>query len=248
MKTIKSIIIFAFVCAHCILSAQTKTLVNSFNEATISPHIETTFIEGEEESVTILESSVPKDKINIEVKNNELSVYLEGAKAITKNKKVYKDGQKRKESIYKGKVLTIQVTYKNLKKLILCGEEKTLCKSALKSDHFDLQIFGDNQVVLNEVQFNEFSTEVFGESELIIKSGKVHTQSITAFGESHINLVEVASNVSKITSFGEAEFTVNCSDQIKFSAFGEAKLNYKGTATVKKGITLGDTTITAISN
>src|ERR1700712_468206 len=85
--------------------AQT-TNVNHFNKVIVSPHIQVTFIEGNEESVSIEKSTVSNDKINIEVHGTTLRIYLDGAKEIDKNEKTYEDGQKVKRPLYKGTVVS----------------------------------------------------------------------------------------------------------------------------------------------
>src|SRR6476619_7447719 len=90
--------------------AQTTTAVNHFNKVIVSPHIQVTFIEGDEESVTIEKSTVNNEKINIEVNGKTLRIYLDGAKEVTKNEVVYEDGHKVKRPIYNGTVVTATVT------------------------------------------------------------------------------------------------------------------------------------------
>ena len=65
MKLIKNTLIIALVCISQVMLGQTKKAVASFNKVIISPHIETTFVQGEEESVTILENTLSNDKVNI---------------------------------------------------------------------------------------------------------------------------------------------------------------------------------------
>jgi ribosomal protein L31 len=246
MKNLKIAIIVAFIFIGQTFFAQTKTAVASFNEVIISPHIETTFVQGNEESVTIIDSTEPADKINIEVKGNTLRVYLDDAKETTKHKKVKINGVKRKVPIYKGKVLTILVTYKNIDDLSLRGEQATLCESLIDNDAFKLKIYGESQVTFNEVRFMDFEVAIYGESELTIKKGHIEHQNITAYGEANVNLIEVANKTSKLKAYGEAEFRIQASEQIKLTAYGEATLLFKGTAKIVKGLSIGDVEITKI--
>lgn len=239
-----AIIVLVFTCQ--IVLAQTKKTVESFNKVVISPHIETTFIQGDEESVTILESTELEGKVNIEVKGKTLGVYLDDAKEITKTKKVIKDGREIKVPIYKGKVLTILVTYKTIKNLSIRGEQPTLCKSLIDQDEFALKIYGESQVTFNEVNLKELDADIYGESELTIKEGVIVNQKITVYGESEINLVEVDNKVSKFKAYGESEFSIQASERIKFTAYGEAELRYKGTANIDKGLSFGDSQIKRI--
>ena len=240
MKNLKYSLVLLLVCMSQIALAQTKKPVESFNKVIISPHIETTFIQGDEESVTILESSELEDKINIEVKGGTLRVYLDDAKETTKNESITKDGMKMKVPIYKGKVLTILVTYKNINALSLRGEQRTRCKSLMDEKKFTLNIYGESQVTFNHVNFDTFNVDIYGESELIIKKGTTVKQNITAYGAGIINLVGVDNKSSKLKAYGEAVFKIQASKSIKFTAYGEATLRYKGKAEVNKGLSFGD--------
>lgn len=226
--------------------AQTTTNVNHFNKAIISPHIQVTFVEGNEESVTIENSTVDKDKINIEVNGNTLRIYLDGAKDITKNKKVYDNGYEEKRSIYNGTIVTSIVTYKTLEDLSVRGEETIVCKSLLKGDKFRLTIFGESHLILNEVKLGQLQTVMYGESSLEIKAGSIHSQKYVVYGEGKINSLAISGNTSKITAYGEANFQMNVSDEIKITAFGDAKLAYKGNPTINKGLHIGEMQIDKI--
>src|SRR5205085_12606722 len=117
MQQLKFIIITLMVFSVKALVAQTTTAVDRFDKVIISPHIEVTFIEGNEESVTIEKCTVDKEKLNIEVNNKTLRIYLDGAKELTKNKKVYDNGYEEKQPIYKGTIVTAIVTYKTMNDL-----------------------------------------------------------------------------------------------------------------------------------
>lgn len=246
MKNLRYYITIVLICIAQIAISQTKKEVSSFDAVIISPHIEVTFIEGNEESVTIEESTEPEDKINIEVKGKTLRVYLDDAKETTKNRKVVKNGIKMKEPIYKGKVLTITVTYKTLNTLSIRGEQATLFKSKIDSETFKLKIYGESQVVFNEVNFQEFDAIIYGASTLEIKNGTIENQEITGYGESVTDLLNVDNETTRLKAYGEAEFKIQSSQRIKFTAYGEAKLYYKGTATIDKGLNIGDVKISRI--
>tara|TARA_R100001369_G_scaffold37178_1_gene62607 strand:- start:804 stop:1547 length:744 start_codon:yes stop_codon:yes gene_type:complete len=246
MKNLKHITIIALIFIGQTLSAQTKKTVAPFNKVIISPHIETTFVKGDEESVTIIDSTEPDDKINIEVKGNTLRVYLDDAKEFTKSEKIEKNGMKMTVPIYKGKVLTILVTYKSIDDLSLRGEQKTVFESLINVEDFKLKIYGESVVLFNAVNFKEFDADIYGESQLTIKKGSISHQKITAYGECEINLVAVDNKTSRLKAYGEAEFTVNASERIKFTAYGEAELHYTGAADVDKGLSIGDSKINRI--
>jgi hypothetical protein len=226
--------------------AQTTTAVNHFNRVIVSPHVQVTFIEGIEESVTIEKSTVSNDKINIEVNGKTLRIYLDGAKEVDKNEVRYEDGHKVKQPRYNGTVVSAIVTYKTLDELSVRGEETQVCKSLLKGNKFSLKIYGESKVFLDEVNLGELRTTLYGESFLEIKSGSITDQKYIAYGESKINSLGITSSTTKITAYGEADFRVNVSDKIKFTAFGDATLGYRGNPEITRGLNIGDVHIDKI--
>jgi hypothetical protein len=130
----------------------------------------------------------------------------------------------------------------------LRGEQKTVCESPLEADEFKLSIYGESEVIFNEIKFIDFDVDIYGESELTVKKGTTINQSITAYGESEINLIEVLNENSKVKAYGETEVRINSSKYIKFNAYGEAELYYKGDAEVDKGLSFGESSVTKIGS
>ena len=245
MKTITYYIVL--LCLSVITSgiAQTKD-VKPFNKVVISPHIEAVLVEGSTESVTIKDNTISNDKVNIEVKGKTLRVYLDDAKETTKTKTVVINGTKRKVPIYKNKVLTIEITYKTLETLSTRGEQNITCESAIEQEALNLKIYGESQVVLNNVTLDYLQLTIYGESEFSIASGTINEQKITAYGESRVNLFNIENETSKLRAYGEAEFKINASNEIKITAYGDASLEHKGNASIRKGIAIGDVAISQV--
>ena len=243
LKTYISVMLFF---TFKITVAQNTTHVNHFDKVIVSPHIEVTFIEGNEEKVTIEKNTVSNDKINIEVNGKTLRIYLDDAKEVVKTEAVYENGNKVKRPVYEGTVVTATVMYKKLEELSIRGEETIICKSLLKGDRFRLKNYGESEVFLNDVSLGELKTTIYGQSVLVIKAGSVKEQKYTAYGESKINSLGINSNTTKITVYGESNFQINVSDEIKLTAFGEAVVEYKGNPTINKGINIGEVKINKI--
>ncbi len=218
---------------------QTTTQVNQFSKAIISPNIQVTFIEGNEEAVTIEKSTVSNDKIHIEVKDKTLRIYLDGQKELPKNETIHKNGDKQKEFAYKGTVVTATVRYKILSDLSIRGEETQVCKSTLKGKKFKLKIYGESHVILDDVSLDQLQATLYGESTLEIKFGIIKDQRYISYGESVVNSFGIDNNKTKIIAYGESNFKINASDAIKTTAYGGARLEYKGSAEINKGITIG---------
>lgn len=227
--------------------AQTKTFsVNSFDKIIVSPHIQVDFIQADKESVVINDISVSFEKLNVEVSGKTLEVYLDDAKMTTKNETEKNNDYKVKHPIYNGTIVKATIYYKNLNELSLRGEEKFICKSLLNSEKFKLRIYGETEVLLNEVKLNTLSTIIYGESILEIKKGTIGNQKITAYGESKINTLGVETESVKITLYGESDVNLNVSKNLKITSYGEANIKYTGNPKINKGIVIGDTTIEKI--
>ncbi|MCF6224543.1 MAG: DUF2807 domain-containing protein [Flavobacteriaceae bacterium] len=228
--------------------AQNKTvLVGHFEKVIVSPHIQVNFEQGNEESVIINDISVDLKKLNIDFSGKTLHVYLEGAKTTTKNETTKTNNQKIKHPIYNGTIVKLTIIYKTINDLSLRGEEDFVFKSKLKTDKFQLKIYGESRLNFNDVQFNSLHTTIYGEAVLNFKSGKIGKHKITSYGESKIKAFDVVNESAKLTAYGEAEFELHVVNSLKVTAYGEAVVEYKGNPEVNKGIVLGEATIRKVS-
>jgi hypothetical protein len=225
------------------LFGQTAKPVAHLNKLIVIPNIAVTFVEGNDESVTIEKSTVSNDKIHIEVTNNVLRIYLDGQKDLPKNEKSFENGYKEKRSVYKGTVVTATVSYKTLNALSIRGEETQVCKSPLKQENFKLKIYGESHVIFEQVNLGNLQATIYGEGCLEIKSGTISDQNFIAYGDSEVKNFAINGTTAKITAYGDANFEVNASEAIKFTAFGDAKLQYKGNPEIKRGLNIGDVQI-----
>ena len=74
MLKIKSILAAVLTIAVAGAFAQKTTTVRSFEKVIVSPYIQVTFVEGNEEAVTVESCSVPMKKFNIESKGGTLRI------------------------------------------------------------------------------------------------------------------------------------------------------------------------------
>lgn len=229
-----------------LITAQTKIIdVETFDKIIISPHIEVIFQEGEKESVSIESIEVPMEKLNVEVKNETLNVYLDGAKIISPNKKDYINGYKRTSSIYKETVVKAIVTYKKLSSIDLRGEQKFVFENNINADKLRLKIYGEAEVTMNEVDIQNLQASIYGENNLKIKSGTIDNQKFTSYGESEVNTLNVENVTTKVTSYGDATFLFNVSTDLNVTAYGDTTIEYTGNPNLNRGIVIGDTEITS---
>lgn len=245
----KNILLLGLICTLSAFSLQAqekKTVVESFNKVIVSPHIEVTFYEGDEESVVVESSEVSNDKLNIEVDGSTLRLYLDGAKTTTKAEKVKNNDYKGRRSLYDGTMVRAKVTYKTLERLSIRGEEMAKIESPIEQEDFHLTIYGESKVYFKEMTTEELTVSIYGESYLEIKGGSVGNQKYRAYGESEVNTLGMGNGSTKITAYGESNFNVNVSDRLRVTSYGEAKIQYEGDPDVDKGIVIGETSIRKI--
>jgi putative autotransporter adhesin-like protein len=220
-------------------TAQTKNTA-PFNKVIISPYIQVTFVQGNKESVTINDIDVDANKLHIEVTDNTLRIYLEGAKDFPKNEKDYSNGYKETYPLYNKTSVVATVTYKTLEALSIRGEENIVCEGPVNGDKFTLKIYGEPNVAFNKMNLQKLSATLYGEGTLEIKTGAIKEQKYVCYGEGKINSLAIEGNTSNLTAYGMADFKLNISDRIKITAFGDAKLHYKGNPEIDKGLHFGD--------
>ena len=226
-----------------LLAQKQEIKVASFDNVVISPHIEATFVEGDRELVTIVDSDVPLDKLNVIVDGKTLKIYLDGAKDYTKSKKVKHDGYKERYQLYDGTQVTATISYKHLKKLSVRGEEDIRIESTLQQSDFELTVYGESDVIVNSVEIDNMKVVMYGESYLRIKAGEIGYQKYKCFGQSEVDALGVSNRTAKITSYGESEIRISVSDRLKVTSYGESEVNYRGNPSIDKGVVLGENSI-----
>ena len=205
------------------------------------------FKKAERGSVIIEKSKIDESKINIEVKNKTLHIYLDDAKTVTKTEKVTINSVVQNRPIYKGTMLSLIINYKELQEASLRGEESITFQNAIDNPELDLKIYGESRVVVNKIIAKKLKIAIYGESFLKIKDGNVDYQRYRCYGESEINALKLNTEKTKIAVYGSSHIAINCNEELKISAFGEASIQYTGDATLKNGLKIGETVIQKIN-
>ena len=87
MQTPKILIAVLLSGCAILANAQNSRNVAHFNKIIVSPYIQVTLVEGDEESVAINELHTDNSKLHIEVNDQTLRIYLEGPKIFPNMKK-----------------------------------------------------------------------------------------------------------------------------------------------------------------
>lgn len=240
MQLFKTILAAGFFAVTAFCAKAQTGVVGHFKKVIVSPYIQVTFVQGETESVKINNIIVDSSKLHVEMEDGALRLYLDGAKDLPHDKHGYdNNGNKHSYPLYPDHAVIATVTYKTLEALSLRGEENYVCQSPLTTDEFTLRVYGEGKVTFNEVHIGEMHATMYGESTLEINAGTITEQYYTCYGESKINATTITGRESKVTAYGEAQFNLNVTDRIKITAFGEAKLRYRGNPNIVKGLHFG---------
>lgn len=235
--------IFSFGFCH----AQSESIeVSDFDKVIISPYIEVNFHKSDNESVVIENSKIDSEKIHIEIDKNELHIYLDDAKFVGKDEEVIVNGQKQDRPIYNGTQASITVNYKTLEDVQIRSEERFNFEDNIDSKDFSLDIYGSPKVYFESITADEFKVALYGESYLEVKGGNINFQRYRCYGESEVDAVNLLSKETKIAAYGDNHIVVNVSEELKVSAFGDAKIQYKGNAKVNSGLKIGETVVQKI--
>ncbi len=220
--------------------------LHSFDHVIVSPNIEVIFKKGTKESVSIESISVPEEKFNVELKNDKLHLFLEGAKITSPTRKEFVNGYEMQNPIYQGPVVKVIVTYNDVHTFDLRGEEKFVFEDKLEAVDLRLKIYGEAEVYMNYVDIQNLNTSIYGENYFVVKEGSIESMKLKVYGESEVNTMEVESSETKLTVYGESQFFFNVSNKIKVTSYGESTIEYAGSASLNKGVIVGDTDISQV--
>ena len=126
------------------------------------------------------------------------------------------------------------------------SEEVINFEDAISVEEFNLDIYGSPKVYFESITAEDFKVAVYGESYLEVKAGNVDFQRYRCYGKSEVSAVDLQSSETKIAAYGNNHIVVNVSEKLKVSAFGEARIQYKGDAKVNSGLKIGETVIQKI--
>jgi len=218
-------------------------LLEPFNKIVVSPKINLVLIHGTQESIELDIRRADPERVNVKVKGKTLRIYLDNARKYVKHDKYRVNGYKCKEKQYEGVRVTAYVTYNQLKKLEVRGEEWVQVVDPLVADKFKLKVYGVSDLHFSSIQTDRLKVKLYGVNELDVDAGRVKVQKYSLFGENRVDTRSMESNIAKTSVFGEGDFNLTVSRKLKVSAMGETFVTYRGPAYVHKGIVFGESKI-----
>lgn len=237
MKTLATLLFMTI--ALSALAQDNAMPVSSFKKIVTSPKIKLVLKKGDKESVRITALNVDASQVNVVVKGNKLHIYLDDARYLEQNIKIWEEGYKWKRSMYSDASVTAYVTYKELKSVEMRGEERLICDEEIVAQKFKLRLYGRTEVRLASLKTGKLKATMYGENMLRIKAGTTGHQKYTLYGENLIDVTGVESRTAATTVYGEGRVAMNVLEEVRLNAFGEPLISVDGPAHVSKGIVIG---------
>jgi Putative auto-transporter adhesin, head GIN domain len=224
--------------------AQTESKsLSSFKNIVASPHISVILTKGDKESIRLVYNNISPERVNVLVKGKTLHLFLDHARVAERHfhrRNVNFYGNK---GMYEGVSVTAYVTYTALKTLEIRGDGEISCEDAIVADKFKLRAFGENEIRLSSLKTKKFKASLYGENDVKILSGEANRQVFRLFGENKIDNRGLCSATVSVRVFGEGKLSLNATDEVHFSAFGEPVISVTGNPVISRGIVIGHTSI-----
>lgn len=239
MKNLSATFVFLFV-VSCLQAQEIQKDVKPFTRIIASPRINLILSKGDQEHVRLVYNDVDRGKINIEVRNKTLSIYLDDARKVEKVMR-HSDTWRNGRGIYEGVSVTAYVTYKEIDALEIRGNQELTCRDAIEAEEFRLRAYGENEITLASLKTDFFKASLYGQNDLKIKKGRVVEQKYKLYGENKIDTRNVRSAFASASIFGEGNLKINSSEHVRIDAFGEPDVHVDGGAHVNKRLVIGET-------
>ncbi len=235
-------IIFLMGCVFAV-KAQSSYRIGNFNRVVVSPHINLVLQKGSDSSVKIEAARVDPDLIVVDVSNDVLSIYLQGARYHENNDRYdYVNGRWKNDS-YQDAEVTAYVTFEDLYSLQVRGDQFVRCMDTLDQRSLKIAFYGEVRGLFASLQLREFRLSMFGGNELEVLSGHSRNQYIRCYGDNEVLFKDFEGDEIKVALFGDNALELFANDEIKLTSFGDSEVVFWGDAFVSRGIIIGDTEI-----
>ena len=238
--TMKTFVLFllAATSLSVALGQEIERNLKHFTRVVASPRVNVVLIHGDHESIRIHYENLRPGVINARVTGNTLRIYLDDARKIEPMVRT-EHRYRRKKSIYQGASLTAYVTYRDLERLEIRGNQELICEGPIDADEFTLCAYGENEITLTSVKAEYFKAKMYGENRLRIGMGRTTEQKYVLYGENKIDTKGMRSDYSFTRIFGEGSLRINSSEEVLIDAFGEPRIYVDGGATVNRRLVIG---------
>ncbi len=214
-----------FISLSTLLPAQ-HTL-QDFNQIVAGQHIHLVLTPGDENTLTTDFQDIEEDELVIDQRGKTVRIYLRRAKFLEKSYKIRANGYHSRKGVYgEGKVV-VNLMYKDLRKLVIKGEQDVHIDGPIFAKRFRLKMYGEPTITIDEMYAEKLVATAYGECKLDIRGGHSEVLRYRLFGESDLNTEAMKTGLTRVTSFGDSRITLD-TDEIGLTVFGEIDIAHVG--------------------
>jgi hypothetical protein len=199
-----------------------------FEKVAVSDRIDLLLEKEDTPSAFVTYDDVSKEDIIMEVKGKTLRIYLKGCRRGCM------------DHGHQNARIKVNLSYRNLSKLVVMGSQRVEQIGALDEDRFVLKAYGDSDIIMDEVRSYGFKVALFGDGNLRVNGGSVNHLVVKSFGDQEILLGRLSSEHAKLQAFGESDVDLQTHQELNISVFGESSIRYSGNPWVNRKIVLGE--------
>ena len=216
---------------------QEKSL-SHFTKIVASPRVNVVLQKGDRESIRLTYSNISPKNVNVVVTGNKLRIFLDHARVVEKQERIYSEGHTQKKSIYRDASVTAYVTYRELKEIEVRGEQELTCQGEISTDKLKVRAYGETEIDLASLNTNKLKVSLYGENHLKIRSGEAGHQVYRLFGENRIDTRGLKSTSASTRIYGEGRLSLT-TEKLVVNAIGEPVIRVNGSPHLNKGIVIG---------
>ncbi len=213
----------------------------SFEKIIVSPKINLVLAKGDHENIRLVYDNVSLSQINVLITGKTLHLFLDHARVVDTRKKIYHNNHTSRVSIYQNANITAYVTYRDLKRLEVRGEEEVTCDSLIAGEKFKLKAYGEAEITLAKVTADKFKASLYGRNKVRINAGATEQQTFRLFGENRIDTRMMESVNASSRIYGEGRLAITATNRFHLTSFGEPYVEVNGLPEIRKGIMIGRT-------
>ncbi len=210
-----------------------------FTKIVASPRVNVVLQKGDKESIRLVCTRISPEKVNVRVTGKRLRIYLDHARVVERQKRIFRNHHTETQGIYRDVSVTAYITYRELKDIEVRGDQELVCNDEISTQKLKLRAYGETDIQLAMVNTRKFKASLYGENKLKIKSGGAEHQVYRLFGENHIDTRGLKSESASTRIYGEGRLSLSVSDQFVINAIGEPEINVSGSPNISKGIVIG---------
>ncbi len=240
----KNLLVVGGIMAICASYAQESEKLPAFDRVTVSPHINVVLMRGPQEGIRWELENIDERKINAEVVDGSLRLYLDDARILPPQHTFRENGNRGKRSIYEDVSVTAHVTYRELNRLEIRGAQTVNVDTIPASSKLKIVLYGEATLSIGHVDTEKLKLSSFGENTVRILSGRAHHQVYRMFGENKIDALGVQSRTAFTRFYGEGKLRLTATEEVRLNSFGEPRLVLDGNPLLHRCIVVGETDIT----